>query len=149
VHGAFALNTLVLNAKFTQFKVHLVTSPHRKMYFMGSGKGVKSQLFQAFTRGARPDSNSRPAVQISNSLSSRYAPWRQSALGAHTYFIFFSFLSFFYLLFFKFVDAKTIGKKVEKYEMVVHWSNRVENMCFFFLCFLYFFFFFFLKNDEN
>jgi len=99
VHGAFALNTLVLNAKFTQFKVHLVTSPHRKMYFMGSGKGVKSRLSQAFTRGARPDSNSRPAVQISNSLSSRYAPRRKNALGAHTYFIFFSFLFFLFIIF--------------------------------------------------
>jgi hypothetical protein len=44
---------------------------------MGSGEGVKPRLFQALTRGARPDSNSRPAVQISNHLPSRYVPWGQ------------------------------------------------------------------------
>jgi hypothetical protein len=30
---------------------------------------------QTLTRGARPDLNSRPAVQISNPLPSRYASW--------------------------------------------------------------------------
>jgi len=45
----------------------------RKAYFMGSGERVKSRLSQAFTKGARPDSNSRPAVQISSLLSSCYA----------------------------------------------------------------------------
>jgi len=42
---------------------------------VGPGEGVKPRLSQALTRGARPDSNSRPAVQISNPLPSRYAPW--------------------------------------------------------------------------
>jgi hypothetical protein len=60
----------------------------------------------------------------------------------HTLILYSFLFFFFYLLFFKFVDAKTIGKKVEKYEMVVHWSNRVENMCFFFVSFVFFFFFF-------
>jgi len=48
--------------------------PHipQKMHFMSPGKGVKLRLFQALRRDARPDSNSRPAVQILNSLSSRY-----------------------------------------------------------------------------
>jgi len=42
---------------------------------VGPGKGVKPRLSQALTRGACPDSNSRPAMQISNPLPSRYAPW--------------------------------------------------------------------------
>jgi len=42
---------------------------------VGPGEGVKPRLSQALTRGARPDSNSRPAVQIPNPLPSRYAPW--------------------------------------------------------------------------
>jgi hypothetical protein len=50
------------------------TSPFRKAYFVGSSEGVKPQLFQALTKGARPDSNSRPAMQISNLLLSRYVP---------------------------------------------------------------------------
>jgi hypothetical protein len=50
--------------------------PHsRKVHFMGPGERVKPRLSQTLTRGARPDSNSRPAVQILNSLSSRYASW--------------------------------------------------------------------------
>jgi len=53
------------------------TSLSRKAYFVGSGEGVKPRLSQALTRDARPDSNSRPAVQISNHLSSRYAPWKR------------------------------------------------------------------------
>jgi len=42
---------------------------------MGPGERVKPRLSQALTRGARPDSNLRPAVQISSPLPSRYAPW--------------------------------------------------------------------------
>jgi len=49
----------------------------RKAHFMGLGERVKPRLSQALTRGARTDSNSRPAVQISSPLTSRYAPWRQ------------------------------------------------------------------------
>jgi hypothetical protein len=45
----------------------------RKAHFVGSGERVKPRLSQAFTRGARPDLNSRPAVQISSSLSLRHA----------------------------------------------------------------------------
>ena len=41
---------------------------------MGIGKRIKPWLFQALTRGACPDSNSRPAVQISSPLPSRYIP---------------------------------------------------------------------------
>jgi len=51
------------------------TSPPPKAHFVGPGEGVKPRLSQALTRGARPDSNSRPAVQISNPLPSRYASW--------------------------------------------------------------------------
>ena len=47
----------------------------RKAHFVGPGERVKSRLSQTLTRGARPDSNSRPTVQISSSLPSRYAPW--------------------------------------------------------------------------
>jgi len=43
-----------------------------KAHFVGPGKGVKPQLSQTLTRGACPDSNSRPAVQISNLLPLRY-----------------------------------------------------------------------------
>jgi len=44
---------------------------------VGPGEQVKPQLSQALTRDARPDSNSRPAMQISSPLPSRYAPWGQ------------------------------------------------------------------------
>jgi hypothetical protein len=47
----------------------------RKAHFVGPGEQVKPRLFQALTRGARPDSNSRPAVQISSPLPSRYTLW--------------------------------------------------------------------------
>jgi len=40
---------------------------------MGLGEGIKFQLSQALIRGARLDSNSRLAVQISNPLPLRYA----------------------------------------------------------------------------
>jgi len=51
------------------------TLPLWKAHFVGPGEEVKPWLFQAPTRGARPDSNSRPAVQISNPLLSRYVAW--------------------------------------------------------------------------
>jgi hypothetical protein len=47
----------------------------REAHFVGPGEGVKPWLSQTLTRGARLDSNSIPAVQISNPLPSRYAPW--------------------------------------------------------------------------
>jgi len=47
----------------------------RKAHFVDPGERVKPRLSQTFTRGARPDSNSRPIVQISNPVSSRYATW--------------------------------------------------------------------------
>jgi len=46
----------------------------QKVYFMGPDEEIKPRLSQTLTRDARPDSNSRPAVQISNPLPSRYAP---------------------------------------------------------------------------
>jgi hypothetical protein len=49
----------------------------QKTYFMGPGKRIKPRLSQALTRSARPDSKSRPAVQISSPLPSRYASWGQ------------------------------------------------------------------------
>jgi hypothetical protein len=45
------------------------------MYFVSSSERVKPRLSQALTRGTRPDSNSKPAVQISNPLSSCYDIW--------------------------------------------------------------------------
>jgi hypothetical protein len=50
-------------------------STSQKAHFMGPGEQAKLRLSQTLTRGARPDSNSRPAVQISSPLPSRYAPW--------------------------------------------------------------------------
>ena len=50
-------------------------STSRKVHFVCPGERVKSRLSQALTRGACPDLNSRPAVQISNPLPSRYTPW--------------------------------------------------------------------------
>ena len=47
----------------------------QKTYFMGPGEWIKPRLFQTLTRDASPDSNSRPAVQISSILLLRYAPW--------------------------------------------------------------------------
>jgi len=52
-----------------------VGSGERSEHFMGLGEGVKSRLFQTLIRDAHPDSNSRPAVQTSNPLPSRYAHW--------------------------------------------------------------------------
>ena len=51
----------------------------QKAHFVDPDERVKPRLSQTLTRGARPDSNSRPAVQISNPLPSRYAHW------GHTY----------------------------------------------------------------
>jgi hypothetical protein len=47
----------------------------RKAHFVDPGERIKYRLFQALTRGARLDSNTRPAVQILSSLPSRYATW--------------------------------------------------------------------------
>jgi hypothetical protein len=55
----------------------------QKAHFAGLDERVKPWLSQALTRDARPDSNSRSAVQISNLLPSRYAasePNNQSLL---------------------------------------------------------------------
>jgi hypothetical protein len=49
-----------------------------KAYFVGPGEEVKPRLSHALTRNARLDSNSRPAVQISNPLSSCYTSWVRS-----------------------------------------------------------------------
>ena len=57
----------VLLFVFFSRKPHLPES-----VFCGSGERVKFRLFQALTRGARPDSNSRPAVLISSPLLSHY-----------------------------------------------------------------------------
>ena len=54
------------------FRFEETPSP-RKAHFMDPGERVKPRLSQALSRGARPDSNSRPTVQISNPLPSRYA----------------------------------------------------------------------------
>jgi len=61
------------------------TSTHQKAHFVGSGEGVKPRLSQALTRGARPDSNSRPVMQISNPLPSRYALGDQWSSGRIVY----------------------------------------------------------------
>jgi len=42
---------------------------------MGPDEEIKPRLSQALTRDARSDSNSKPAMQISNSLPSYYIPW--------------------------------------------------------------------------
>jgi hypothetical protein len=47
------------------------TSSPRKAHFVGPDERVKPRLSQVFTRDARPDSNSRPAMQISNPLPLR------------------------------------------------------------------------------
>jgi hypothetical protein len=47
------------------------------VHFVGPGEEIKPRLFQTLTRSARPDSNLRSAVQISNPLPSRYTPWGQ------------------------------------------------------------------------
>jgi hypothetical protein len=44
----------------------------RKTHFMGPGELVKHPLSKALTRGTHPDSNSRPAMQISSPLPSHY-----------------------------------------------------------------------------
>ena len=42
---------------------------------MGPGERVKPRLSQVLIKDVRPDSNSRPAVQISSFLLSRHASW--------------------------------------------------------------------------
>jgi len=59
-------------------------SPPQKAHFVGPGEGVKPRLSQALTKDARPDSNSRPAVQISNPLPSRYTSWKHTNI-VHVY----------------------------------------------------------------
>jgi len=49
-------------------------SAHGKAHFVGLGEQVKPWLLQALTRGAHPNLNLRPAVQISSPLPSRHAP---------------------------------------------------------------------------
>jgi len=51
-----------LNAKKLYFFWIRGNPTPRKAHFMGPGERVKPRLSQALTRGARPDSNSRPAV---------------------------------------------------------------------------------------
>jgi hypothetical protein len=51
-----------------------------KAYFIGPGEKVKLRLSQTLIKGARSYSNSRPAVQISNPLPSRYASWGQAPI---------------------------------------------------------------------
>jgi hypothetical protein len=72
--------------------------PHslQKMYFVDPGEEVKSRLFQALTRDAHPDSNSRPAVQISNSLLAKdwFTVKRVSDEMIANFFWFFFFLIF-------------------------------------------------------
>jgi len=48
-------------------------TPPSKNVLVSPGERLKPRLSQALTRDARPDSNSRPAVQISNPLSLRHA----------------------------------------------------------------------------
>jgi len=79
----FAVNFYILKIKITKnifllslffFWIRGNPTPW-KTHFVGSDERVKPRLSQALTRGARPDSNSRLPVQISNLLSSRYVPW--------------------------------------------------------------------------
>jgi hypothetical protein len=51
-----------------------------KAHFVDPGERVKPRLSQTLTRVAHPDSNSRPAVQISSPLPSRYVPWREKVV---------------------------------------------------------------------
>jgi len=47
--------------------------PHfPEAHFVGPGEQVKLQLLQALTRDIRPNSNSRPTVQVSSFLSSHH-----------------------------------------------------------------------------
>ena len=52
----------------------------RKAHFVGSGERVKPGLSQAIIRGARPDSNSRPAIFLKISLIEE--PCKSSHLAA-------------------------------------------------------------------
>jgi len=77
----FKMRVVTLYAKHTHTHIYIgfeETSHPRKAHFVGLGEGVKPRLSHALIRGARPDSNSRPAVQISNYLPSRYTPRGQN-----------------------------------------------------------------------
>jgi hypothetical protein len=67
----FFINEKIIRIKYIYIYIYFLDSrkpQSRKAHFVGPGKEVKLRLSQALTRGARPDSNSRPAVQISNPL---------------------------------------------------------------------------------
>jgi hypothetical protein len=70
-----------------------------KAYFIGLDERVKPRLFQALTRGARPDSNSRPAVQISSPLSLRHASWGLNRYTLTTKLILFNIIAVMFLPF--------------------------------------------------
>ena len=76
--NCFELKTRYVQQRSKLFFYYLRKSHLQKAYFVGPGERVKPRLSQALTRGARPDSNSRPAVQISSPLPSRYAHWGRS-----------------------------------------------------------------------
>jgi len=62
------------NPQFEFFFFWIRENPtSRKTHFVDPGKRIKPRLSQALTRSARPDSNSRPAMQISSPLPSNYA----------------------------------------------------------------------------
>jgi hypothetical protein len=63
------------------------TSPLYKVYFVGPGEEIKSRLFQALTKNACPDSNSKSAVQILNPL-----PSNREMLTIHLNKLIFSFV---------------------------------------------------------
>ena len=79
-----------------------------KAHFVGPGEWVKLRLSQALTRGARPDSNSRSAVQISSFLSSRYASWGLFFLEMDT-----SYMEIIYRV--KFIDLRSVFKMEGSY----------------------------------
>ena len=70
-----------------------------KAYFVGPDERVKPRLSQALIRGARPNSNSRPTVQISSPLSSRHASWRLNRYTLTTKLILFNISAVMFLPF--------------------------------------------------
>jgi len=78
---------------------------------VGPGKGVKPRLSQALTRDARPDSNSRPAVQISNPLSSRYV-----SLGRFMVYININIIKFSFII--KWLIISSLTEKILIYNII-------------------------------
>jgi len=91
----------------------------RKAHFVDLGERVKPRLSQTLTRDARLDSNSRPAVQISNPLPSRYVSWEHLNHNLCKWNIHFSLACN--------QEKKKWNKVTERHLSMLGWMNFIKN----------------------